>query len=304
VAFVRKGLLVAAVAGVCLSAFPASAAAPDPLIGTWNLGTRQVSVVQTGKATFVGTRLYSITEGPCTTQAGTKKWDLIRDSDGTYYGTNHGTQWTGSDPSTCMLLPIPMTIRLGTAANGVLSIQVCHAATALTAAECSVWTRKDTVEAPVPISTVANGCGGAGWDSVVKAQNYVGNTSSYRNAPRSHRPVKTKRYTVNFVEACKLHDAGYAGVVVRDVINGGIVDFRRWTRKEVDDKFLRDMQTLCRRQIPASLKVARAQCLGTGGQDSFGAESRYNFVRFWGDNFFDADTTQDGTQEEGDRLNN
>ena len=64
------------------------------------------------------------------------------------------------------------------------------------------------------------------------------------------------------------------------------------------------MRILCNRQIPATARVARAKCRGRGGQDAFGAESRYNFVRSWGDNFFDADTTQDGTQEEGDRLNN
>jgi hypothetical protein len=301
VALVRT-LALAAVLGLA-AALPSTAAAPDPLIGTWNVGTRQVSVVQTGKATFVGTRLYSITEGPCTTPANTKKWDLIRDDDGTYYGTNYGTRWASSDASTCTLLPIPMTIRLGTAANGLLTIQVCHGVTDVTAAGCEVWMRKDSVEAPVPISTVANGCGGAGWDSLVKAQNFLGNTSSYRNS-KVQRRVKTKLYTVSFVEACKLHDAGYAGAVVRDVINGGIVDFRRWTRKQVDDKFLADMRTLCTRQIPASAKVALAQCRGKGGTFSFGAESRYNFVRFWGDNFFDADTTQDGTQAEGDRLNN
>jgi hypothetical protein len=297
--------LVAAVAGVCLSAFPASAAAPDPLIGTWNFGTRQVAVVQTGKATFVGTRLYSITEGPCTTQAQTKKWDLVRQSDGTYEGTNYGTRWASSDPSTCRLLPIPMTIRLGTASGGTLSINVCHAATDVTAAECTVWTRKDTAAEPVPMSTVANGCGGAGWESLEKAQNYLGNTSEYRNSNQRQRgPVRARTYPVNFVQACNLHDAGYAGAVVRDAINGGIVDFRRWTRKQVDDKFLDDMRILCTRQIPAKAKLALANCRGRGGKFSFGAESRYNFVRFWGDEFFDADTTQDGTQEEGDRLNN
>jgi hypothetical protein len=132
----------------------------------------------------------------------------------------------------------------------------------------------------------------------------VGNTSAYKNSNTIQRRIKQRSYPVNFVEACKLHDAGYAGAVVRDVINGGIVDFRRWTRKQVDDKFLEDMRILCTRQIPAKAKIALANCRGRGGKFSFGAESRYNFVRFWGDDFFDADLTQDGAQEEGDRLNN
>ena len=35
-------------------------------------------------------------------------------------------------------------------------------------------------------------------------------------------------YTVSFVPACNLHDAGYGGQTVADVINGGIVDTHAW----------------------------------------------------------------------------
>jgi hypothetical protein len=34
----------------------------------------------------------------------------------------------------------------------------------------------------VPIATVANGCGGAGWDSLVAVQNYLGNTPKYADS--------------------------------------------------------------------------------------------------------------------------
>ena len=154
---------------------------------------------------------------------------------------------------------------------------------------------------PVPIASVSNGCGGAGWDSLVAAQNYLGNTSVYANS--NINPL-ARRYKVNFVQACNLHDAGYSGAVVRDPINGGVVDFRNWSRQQVDKKFLDDMRLLCRRHIPARAAIALRNCLGRGGNASFGAESRFNFVRRWGKHFFDADPTQPGAQRTGLRANN
>jgi len=152
----------------------------------------------------------------------------------------------------------------------------------------------------VPISTVANGCGGAGWDSVVAVQNYFGNTSKYANS--NVNPL-ARTYTVNFKDACDLHDAGYSGAVVRDKINGGIVvDYRTWSRKRVDAKFLDDMRRLCTRQIPATAFVALRNCKATGGNASFGAESRFDFVREFGRRFFDADLSRPGTQRTGPRA--
>lgn len=153
----------------------------------------------------------------------------------------------------------------------------------------------------VAISTVSNGCGGAGWDSVVAVQNYLGNTSKYADSninPLAHS------YTVNFKDACDLHDAGYSGAIVRDKINGGTVDFRTWSRKRVDEKFLADMRVLCRKQIPVRAQTALKNCMATGGNASFGALSRYHFVRRWGHLFFDADPYQEGTQGTGLRANN
>jgi hypothetical protein len=72
-----------------------------------------------------------------------------------------------------------------------------------------------TTSRVVPISTVANGCGGAGWARVVAFQNYLGNTSKYANS--NVNPL-ARTYAVNFKDACDLHDAGYSGAIVRDKI--------------------------------------------------------------------------------------
>jgi hypothetical protein len=157
---------------------------------------------------------------------------------------------------------------------------------------------------PVPIVSVSNGCGGAGWRLFVKAQNYLGNTSTFWNSRDGYLydPNATS-YTVDFTEACNLHDAGYAGAVVVDKLRGGIKDFRGWSRKQVDAKFLADMRLLCERQIPARAPVARRNCRARGGNVSVGAVSRYAFVRDWGDRFFDADPAAPGTQRTGPRAN-
>lgn len=151
------------------------------------------------------------------------------------------------------------------------------------------------------ILSVSNGCGGAGWDSIVAIENYIGNSSTYKDS--NVNPL-AKSYTVSFVDACNLHDAGYSGAIVKDKLSGRIEDFRTWSRKRVDDKFLADMRLLCTRQIPASATTALANCKARGGNLSFGAVSRYNAVRKVGNLFFDADLTKPGTQATGERLNN
>ena len=138
----------------------------------------------------------------------------------------------------------------------------------------------------VPIARVSNGCGGEGWETVVQAENYFGNTSTYSEPEGGS-------YTVSFVAACNLHDAGYGGQTVADAINGGVVDFHGWSRRRVDDKFSTDMQTLCKRQIPPSAKTARRDCLRDG--------RRYLIVRTVGSQFFDYDPTKAGTQGDGPR---
>ncbi|MEX2049186.1 MAG: hypothetical protein WEB90_06385, partial [Gemmatimonadota bacterium] len=148
----------------------------------------------------------------------------------------------------------------------------------------------------VPIKRVSNGCGGEGWDIVVKVENYLGNTHTYGDS--WFNPL-AKTYTVNFKKACDLHDAGYGGQMVYDTINKRSIDYRRWSRKAVDKKFLADMLKLCNRQIPARAKYARQKCKSTGGALSFGAHSAYSIVRDWGHLFFDADLTLHGVQKAG-----
>jgi hypothetical protein len=164
------------------------------------------------------------------------------------------------------------------------------------------WTKQNCTanDLLVAIATVSNGCGGAGWDSFVKFQNFLGNTSRFANS--NINPV-AGTYTVNFKDACDLHDAGYAGAVVPDRLHGGkMIDFRGWTRMQVDKKFIEDMQFLCRRYIPASARTALANCMSTGGNSSVGAKSRFNFVRCWGDRFFDANPRSGTGPRENDKV--
>ncbi len=135
-------------------------------------------------------------------------------------------------------------------------------------------------DALVPIASVSNGCGGG----EASAQGKFGDISTYRD---SNINPTAKSYTVNFREACKLHDAGYSGAKVRDALHGGVVvDFFTSTRKAVDDKFLEDMILICERTIPASAATALANCKATGGNFSAGARSRFNFVRRFGGLFW------------------
>lgn len=167
--------------------------------------------------------------------------------------------------------------------------------------------RPRTKEPPSPgsqvvaLATVSNGCGGSGWSAFVTTQNYVGNSSAFVD---SNVNPNAKSYTVEFKVACDIHDAGYSGVVISDPLHGGRrVDFRTWSRQQVDAKFLEDMQLLCERQIPAAAKTALANCKATGGNASIGARSRYNFVRRYGCKFFDAAPLEPGRQNKGPRVN-
>ena len=124
----------------------------------------------------------------------------------------------------------------------------------------------------VDIALISNGCGGGA--HLVGVQNSIGDSSVYRN---SINPFGM-RYKVLFRPACNLHDAGYSGAYVWDNISGRWVDFFHMTKAEVDTRFLQDMRKLCDEQIKDA-PVALADCRGRGGKTSFGAETRYNFVR-------------------------
>ena len=154
---------------------------------------------------------------------------------------------------------------------------------------------KSLAELVVPIESVSNGCGGGKWDTVVAAQNYIGNTSKY--ADSNFNPLAPS-YEVNFKDACDLHDACYSGAVVRDTINSdSIVDFRNDSRSTCDTKFLANMRTLCSQQIPETERTALANCRSTGGSLSIGAKSRYNFVRCWGNLFYETAASASGAND-------
>ncbi len=147
-----------------------------------------------------------------------------------------------------------------------------------------------------PIAKVSNGCGGGGWDSLVAAQNYLGNTHTYQQR-------LGRSYTVSFVDACNAHDAAYGGHTIVDPISGDVIDFHAWSRPRIDRKFLGDMRRRCMQKIPEDATNALEKCFSTGGTLSIGALALYNFVDKHGWRFFDADLTVPGIQKRGHRDN-
>jgi hypothetical protein len=157
----------------------------------------------------------------------------------------------------------------------------------------------------VPVTWVSNGCGGANWNAVLEwAQNYFGNKHTFRDSAYLGVAGTGLSYEVDFKDACDIHDAGYGGYAVDDAINTrSSVDYRRWSQKQVDDQFLKDMRTLCRRKIPATAKYALADCTGgpawneLGIRHLIGAHTLYSFVHEYGDGFYDGDLTTPGIQK-------
>lgn len=141
----------------------------------------------------------------------------------------------------------------------------------------------------VDIVRVSNNCGGDWGEFARWAQNAMGNKSTFTD------PDTGRSYTVDFSDACDLHDAGYGGYTVVDRINGGTIDYHNWDRERVDKKFQKDMQELCRKQIPPSAKRALLRCIGGG--------TRYQAVRKAGWLFFDADLRKPDQQRQGPRDN-
>lgn len=153
----------------------------------------------------------------------------------------------------------------------------------------------------VPVEQVSNTCGGEGWSAFVEVQHYFGNVHVFSD---SNTDPNAPSYTVDFSQACNVHDAGYGGNAVWDPFFGGKPhDFRTWTRAQVDTLFLTNLRKLCAAGIPATAKVALAKCNGTGGPASVGALTLYNLVHKIGWRFFDSDLTKPGLQTTGHRAN-
>jgi hypothetical protein len=126
----------------------------------------------------------------------------------------------------------------------------------------------------VDIATVSNGCGPG------KAS-----TDPHWGGQDSQTYVRDdgQKVTVDFREACDLHDAAYSGAFVWDAINGKFVDFSdpRWTRAAINEKFKHDLQRLCFRQVPqqAVWEKVTLECLTTDDlAGTWGALSYFRIV--------------------------
>lgn len=112
----------------------------------------------------------------------------------------------------------------------------------------------------VPIAYASNGCGGAAtkFDKVNTAILFAFNLLLNK---RAYVDKNTKgKYTVDFSPACNNHDAGYSGVTIKDQISGKVIDFRSYTRAQIDSKFKSDIAKLCSFAIPKSASDALRQC--------------------------------------------
>lgn len=260
----------------------------DPIVGSWNFGGGVVQVTSSGTG-FTGTIVKATQFSDCVHPVGEVIWRIT--PSGTSYTGTHA--WFASPAPEC---------KLGGLANrGQSTWSIVESGSSLLLhfcttnptngadTRCSDLTRAKPVapawpalpDALVSLESVSNGCGGG----VASNERRLGDTSTYLN---SNNPFG-KRYVVNFRLACNLHDAGYSGAKVRDPIDGGIIDYFGWSQKGVDDKFLRDMRRLCDQAFAGTgATVALADCRGRGGKTSFGAETRYNFVRQFGHRFYRA----------------
>jgi hypothetical protein len=150
----------------------------------------------------------------------------------------------------------------------------------------------NTPDNPFDPKQYSNGCGGEGITSLVP------------DAIRIENPVNGRGYVVSFEAACDNHDAGYSGGIIYDRLRGGVKDFRNWSRRQIDDKFLDDMRFICRKTISAQLEQVLWLCLNSSSYLAPGSFTYYNEVRKSGSRFFDADPEKPGLQSVGTRPNN
>lgn len=241
-----------------------------------------------GPASFTGTIVKATRFSDCVHPIGERIWRIAKSGDG-YTGTH---TWFASAAPECKLGGAAQRGKsTWTIVDSGASLVLHFCTTSPTNAgdtRCNDLSRAKPVATPWPelpdalvsLASVSNGCGGG----VASNQPRFGDTSTYRN---SNNPLG-KRYIVNFRQACNMHDAGYSGAKVYDPFSGKVLDLFGWSQKRIDDKFLADMRTLCERRIPASAPVALADCKARGGKTSWGAKTRYNFVRSFGHRFYRA----------------
>ena len=140
---------------------------------------------------------------------------------------------------------------------------------------------------PVPIESVANGCGGG----------EVGNSPRYLDEVTFSSGTSGLRFKVRFRQACNIHDAGYGGAIIKNPLHGNtIVDYRTVPRKVVDDQFRTDLKVLCDQQLPKNRIPAsvRKSCYQH-------ADAYWTAVRALGWKFYDSNLAKQGTQLTGPR---
>ena len=156
----------------------------------------------------------------------------------------------------------------------------------------------------VSIDKVSTGCGTDAWGPTAEwLQNSLGDERRYGSTTVKIRP------------ACNVHDAGYAGVTVEDPFSGHVVDFREWSRADVDRKFMADVRSICRKALNTPKERAdRTTCMNgialtdlkimallpagiAVGMPQIGALTYYEAVSTHGGVGYDWDASIPGTQQ-------
>jgi len=245
----------------------------EPIVGLWNYGGGVVQV-SGSNGTFTGTIIKQTTLQDCPHEVGEAMWHMTG-SNGTYSGTHlgfgttcaqresHPASWTATSTA------LSMTVSRCTSPLGADCGADSFTLTRAPAPPKPAWPKLP--DALVSLESVSNGCGPG--KASTKPRTF--DTSTYRN---SNNPFG-KRYVVNFLLACNLHDAAYSGAKVADPLNGGVIDTFGWSKLKADEVFLTNMKKICDQAFKGTgATVALADCKGKGGKTSFGALSRYNIV--------------------------
>lgn len=181
------------------------------------------------------------------------------------------------------------------------------------------WDNCNWLTIEVPLKAVSNGCG-----PQINNKTLAGLVNFMLNVRKIYDPQRKTTFTVNFGPACDNHDAGYSGATITDQVNGGLIDYRKWSRKAVDVKFYNDIGVICRRSIKATIApkalhtcevgygfTAKAEKGGVGSKAFWnevlafkkhattwvGAGTYYEAVRIVGGKLYDSDATVPGDQK-------
>lgn len=182
------------------------------------------------------------------------------------------------------------------------------------------WDNCTWLTIEVPLKAVSNGCG-----PQIDNKQLARLVNFMLNERKIYDSQRKTTFKVDFGPACDNHDAGYSGATITDQVNGGLIDYRLWSRKAVDAKFYKDIGVICRRSIKANIApkalhicevgygfTAKAE---KGGVSSIafwnevlafrkhattwvGAGTYYEAVRIVGQKLYDSDATRPKDQPE------